>query len=231
MTRAIAVVTSMLTVAAPALGQSSVSPVHKFAWSENCGWINWRDAGTPEGASGVRVHSSFLSGFAWCENVGFLNVGDATPANGVSYANATGADFGVNLNPNTGALTGMAWGENIGWVNFAGGAAAGRAFAARLDQPNGRLRGYAWGENIGWINLDDGNEFVGLICLSDVDDGTGTGTPDGGVTIDDLLYYLFTFEAGSINADVDDGSGTGTQDGGVTIDDLLYYLARFEAGC
>ncbi|MGD9789660.1 MAG: GC-type dockerin domain-anchored protein [Phycisphaerales bacterium] len=70
-----------------------------------------------------------------------------------------------------------------------------------------------------------------LVCVADVDDGTGTGTPDGGVTIDDLLYYLNIFNLGSIAADVDDGSGTGTTDGGVTIDDLLYYLARFNAGC
>jgi hypothetical protein len=68
-------------------------------------------------------------------------------------------------------------------------------------------------------------------CVADMDDGSGTGTPDGGVTIDDLLYYLTVFEAGVIAADVDDGSGTGTPDGGVTIDDLLYYLVRFEAGC
>jgi len=68
-------------------------------------------------------------------------------------------------------------------------------------------------------------------CVADVDDGSGTGTPDGGVTIDDLLYYLGIFEAGSVAADVDDGSGTGTPDGGVTIDDLLYFLTRFEAGC
>jgi Tol biopolymer transport system component len=68
-------------------------------------------------------------------------------------------------------------------------------------------------------------------CVADLDDGSSTGTPDGGVTIDDLLYYLAIFEAGSINADVDDGSSTGTPDGGVTIDDLLYYLLRFEAGC
>ncbi|QQS09654.1 MAG: hypothetical protein IPK69_03260 [Phycisphaerales bacterium] len=68
-------------------------------------------------------------------------------------------------------------------------------------------------------------------CVADVDDGTGTGTPDGGVTIDDLLYYLGIFNAGSVSADVDDGSGTGTPDGGVTIDDLLYYLIRFNAGC
>lgn len=68
-------------------------------------------------------------------------------------------------------------------------------------------------------------------CVADFDDGSGTGTPDGGVTIDDLLFYLQVFEAGAIAADVDDGSSTGTRDGGVTIDDLLYYLTRFEAGC
>lgn len=68
-------------------------------------------------------------------------------------------------------------------------------------------------------------------CVADVDDGTGTGTPDGGVTIDDLLYYLGLFEAGDVRADVDDGTFTGTPDGGVTIDDLLYFLIRFEAGC
>jgi hypothetical protein len=68
-------------------------------------------------------------------------------------------------------------------------------------------------------------------CVADVDDGSGSGSPDGGVTIDDLLYYLTIFENGDVTADVDDGSGTGTPDGGVTIDDLIYYLTRFEAGC
>jgi hypothetical protein len=68
-------------------------------------------------------------------------------------------------------------------------------------------------------------------CPADVDDGSGTGTPDGGVTIDDLIYYLSLFEAGNVDADVDDGSGTGTPDGGVTIDDLIFYLTHFEGGC
>lgn len=68
-------------------------------------------------------------------------------------------------------------------------------------------------------------------CVADVDNGSGTGTPDGGVTIDDLLYYLSIFEAGNASADVDDGTMTGTSDGGVTIEDLLYYLFRYEAGC
>lgn len=70
-----------------------------------------------------------------------------------------------------------------------------------------------------------------VACAADMDDGSGLGVPDGGVTIDDLLYYLRTFEAGDLGGDIDDGSGQGTPDGGVTIDDLLYYLLRFEVGC
>lgn len=68
-------------------------------------------------------------------------------------------------------------------------------------------------------------------CPADFDDGSGTGSPDGGVTIEDLLYYLALFEQGVRAADVDDGSGTGTRDGGVTIEDLLYFLTRYQAGC
>lgn len=69
------------------------------------------------------------------------------------------------------------------------------------------------------------------MCIADVDDGSGTGEPDGGVTIEDLLYYLVIFADGGIASDVDDGTFTGTPDGGVTIEDLLYYLFRFERGC
>jgi hypothetical protein len=68
-------------------------------------------------------------------------------------------------------------------------------------------------------------------CVADRDDGSGTGTPDGGVGIEDLLYYIVEFDSGAVGADVDDGSGTGTRDGGVGIEDLLYFLVRFDAGC
>jgi hypothetical protein len=33
-------------------------------------------------------------------------------------------------------------------------------------------------------------------CPADVDDGSGTGTPDGGVTLDDLLFFLERLDAG-----------------------------------
>jgi hypothetical protein len=68
-------------------------------------------------------------------------------------------------------------------------------------------------------------------CVADFDDGSGSGTPDGGVTLDDLLYYLDLYAAGDVRADLDDGSFTGTRDGGVTLDDLLYFLAHYEVGC
>lgn len=69
------------------------------------------------------------------------------------------------------------------------------------------------------------------ICPADIDNGLGTGVCDGGVTIDDLVFFLAAFEAGDVRTDVDDGSGTGSPDGGLTVDDLLYFLQRFEAGC
>ncbi len=68
-------------------------------------------------------------------------------------------------------------------------------------------------------------------CPADLDDGSGTGTPDGGVDINDLLFFLAKYEAGDVAADLDDGSGTGTHDGGVDINDLLFFLTHYEAGC
>lgn len=69
-------------------------------------------------------------------------------------------------------------------------------------------------------------------CPADLDNGSGTGTPDDGVDINDLLYFLAAFEAGTAaGADLDNGSGTGTPDGGVDINDLLFFLSHFEAGC
>ncbi len=70
-----------------------------------------------------------------------------------------------------------------------------------------------------------------VLCLADVDNGSGVGVCDGGVDISDLLYYLTLFDAGAIEADLDDGSATGTPDGAVDISDLLYFLVRFDAGC
>ena len=55
--------------------------------------------------------------------------------------------------------------------------------------------------------------------------------PDGGVTVDDLLFFFLAFSAGDPRADLDDGTGSGLPDGGVTVDDMLYFLVRYNDGC
>lgn len=68
-------------------------------------------------------------------------------------------------------------------------------------------------------------------CPADRDDGLGRGISDGTVDVNDLLYFLVQFEAGTPAADLDDGSGTGTPDRGTDASDVLFFLTRFEAGC
>lgn len=68
-------------------------------------------------------------------------------------------------------------------------------------------------------------------CPADLANSGGQQGCDGGVDINDLLFFLSAFESGSVIVDLDDGSGNGIPDGGVDISDLLFFLARFEAGC
>lgn len=116
------------------------------------------------------------------------------------------------------------------YANFMGWRA--ESFAANLPAGPVTLRlsslspGYA-GPALDCISL----RGTTPICVADFDDGSGTGTRDGGVGIEDLLFYLGVYDLGATAADVDDGSGTGTRDGGVGIEDLLYYLQRYDAGC
>lgn len=79
--------------------------------------------------------------------------------------------------------------------------------------------------------IADLGAYEASYCIADLDDGSGSGIPDGAVTVDDLLFFLVGFENGLPVADVDNGLSSGRTDGGVTVDDLLYFLTRFEAGC
>lgn len=68
-------------------------------------------------------------------------------------------------------------------------------------------------------------------CPADLDDGSGTGVCDWGVSIDDLFYYLDLFGAGDRRADIADASGELGSDGQVTTEDLSLFLRRFVDGC
>lgn len=151
-----------------AIAQSNIDDGHKYAWCENVGWMNWRDANAAN--DGVVVGPDFLAGYIWAENVGWINLGSG---NG-PYANNNDTDFGVNILPG-GDLEGFAWGENIGWINFDTRAVA--PYRARFDLCVDRFGGHAWGENVGWINLDDAAHFVAL----------GPDCHKGDVACDDLI--------------------------------------------
>lgn len=52
----------------------------------------------------------------------------------------------------------------------------------------------------GAVTIDDLLFFLAAFEAGDIavdlDDGSGTGTPDEAVTVDDLLYFLVRFEGG-----------------------------------
>ncbi|MFO0830813.1 MAG: hypothetical protein U0637_03110 [Phycisphaerales bacterium] len=226
-----------LVAGSHALAQSNVQPGAMSSWSENCGWMNWHDAGPAPGDQGAVLHLSggFLSGFVWCENIGWVGLG----AGDGPYANTSGDNAGVNVDPGSGVLTGLAWGENVGWINFGGGALAEPPVPARLDIDAMRLRGYAWGENIGWINLDvpadaDGRyvAFVsGAVCDS-VDFNRDGIYPD----IQDIIDFIRVYSGGvcegqsagdpPCNADVDFNNDGILPD----IDDIFSLIRVFSGG-
>ncbi len=144
---------------------SNVLTTEKYAWGENVGWLNFRDANTH--ADGVYVGGSYLSGWIWGENIGWINVGNG----GGPYANTDDTNFGVNIDQTNGDLHGMAYAENVGWINFDGGALAAPPNPARYDTTAKRFRGYAWAANVGWINLDEtaSPQFVATASIKDCD--------------------------------------------------------------
>lgn len=208
---------TLLALAAPCLAQSNVDSTNKYAWTENTGWTNWRDANG--GADGVVIGPTFLRGFIWGENVGWINSGNGAGP----YSNTDNTNFGVNIGAG-GFLNGFAWGENIGWINFDTLAALGAGQAARYDTVAGRFRGYAWGENIGWVNLDDATRFVGGVSCCP---GNADKLP-GGVTFGDIAFILANFGNTYPNST---GGGDGNCDGAVNFTDVAVTLANFGSSC
>ena len=83
--------------------EGNISPVDKYAWSENAGWLNFRPTG-----GGVTVYSDHLEGYAWAENVGWIQLGAESGGGDPYYANANAGNWGVN-HDGAGKLSGYAW--------------------------------------------------------------------------------------------------------------------------
>lgn len=188
---------------------------HKYAWSENTGWINFE----PSYGPGVTVSDSGLTGYAWGENIGWINMDPN--------------QLGVT-NDGSGNLSGYAWGENIGWISFScanSGMCANVDYGVTIDPVTGVFSGYAWAENIGWISFysdgagpfsittswrcdydDDGliNSLENEICTDPDDaDTDDDGIPDG-IEDSNQNGTVDTGETDPCDADTD---GDGVQDG------------------
>ncbi len=211
-----------LILASVAGAETTISPSKKYAWGENIGWTNWRDANVADpnldNRQGARFYRTIMGGFVWGENIGWINLGNPANAVGGSYANTTGLNHGVNIDATTGVMSGFAWGENVGWINFNTVPTQG-AQGARYDRFTGRMSGFAWGENIGWINLGDTTHFI---C------GLGADlNGDGVVNTADLTRFL-----GSFGASLGPGArGDLNADGFINTIDLTIFLGQFSLGC
>ncbi len=205
---------------AVSFADTDIDTVDRFAWAENVGWLNWRDANN--GADGVEVRGDHLAGYIWGENIGWINVGNGSGP----YANTDNTNFGVNIAVD-GSLSGFAWGENVGWINFSGGAMAAPPQPARLDAGAMRFFGYAWGENIGWINLDDSGKFVGVdialsLCTADLQG-------DFDVDLDDFSIFIAQFGNGPVECAL--GCTADLEgDDDVDLDDFSIFIAQFGNG-
>jgi hypothetical protein len=176
------------------------------------------------GVSGRNLAS--WNGTAWTiRNAGILN---PTVEEVLAFGQLSGDLFCATSQIVSGAPVSRVYKWNGSAWSIAGGTADGYIFT--LFPYSGKLQ---VGGSFLHAGRADSRYWAQLACVcpADLDDGSGAGTPDGGVTIDDLIYFLVMFDAGNLAADIDDGSGLALPDGGVTIDDLLYFLARYEIGC
>ena len=74
----------------------TILSTHKYAWSDNVGYINFEN---------VIVGDTALSGYAWSTNTGFIKLNPS---------------LGGVLNDGNGHLSGSAWGEGLGYIDFSG---------------------------------------------------------------------------------------------------------------
>lgn len=166
----------LLTLVAAGLAhaESTISSTNRHAWAANLGWIDFRPE-RPSPGDGFRFGEFSCSGYLWSPNIGWIDCGDGTPADGVSYANQDGSDFGVN-HYGTGDLYGLAWAPNAGWINFGWATLdPGNPNRPRVNLVTGEFTGLVWSANGGWINLGGGQLKTISMQIADSD---GDGISD-----------------------------------------------------
>jgi len=136
---------------------NEISDFHRFAWSENSGWLNFKST-----HANATVFADHLEGYVWAENVGWIRLGTHSNGGAHTYSNDGTDTYGVN-NDGFGNLSGYAWGENIGWVNFNPSHSQ-----VTIDPMTGDFDGYAWAENIGWVHFQNTSRSYKVTQTTDV---------------------------------------------------------------
>lgn len=222
-----------------------------FTTSGDCGFTLTQDASTifysvaQDRANDLLVRVSVSGNFA---NVGQIIrsdnvitdiIGLAMSDQGVLFALDTTDDSLLRINPDTGAATKVGpFGVPVGGegeLDFDPTTnelfmAAGY-ITSRIYSVNTTTGAATWAGDLPFVTSAIAFAGTTTTCPMDLDDGSGLGTRDGAVNIDDLLFFLRKFEAGSVAVDLDNGTSTGTPNGAVDIDDLLFFLVNFENGC
>jgi hypothetical protein len=153
---------------------STINATNHYAWSGNTGWIDFRSE-RPNVGDGFQFGEFSCSGYLWSPNLGWINCGDGSPADGVQYANANNADFGVN-HSGTGDLYGLAWAPNVGWINFGWWTLEPtNTNRPHVNLATGEFSGSVWSANCGWINLGNGQLKTDRMDIVDTD---GDGISD-----------------------------------------------------
>lgn len=141
-----------LLLAAPPLVAETVQPDHRWAWSQNTGWIDARPLG--ENGPGLHVSGGIVSGWLYSPNIGWIS---ASCRNTDSCQQVS---FGLKLEviadqPGLLRLTGHMWSENAGWIvahcNNSTYSCEEVDFGLQVDRATGLIKGSAWSENLGWI--------------------------------------------------------------------------------
>ncbi len=177
-----------------------------------------------------------------CQDVATLD-GDYDPTSPGSMAGSTNGQWQQYTRRWSVRDIRWTWYRNAfgsGPTDCAGGTGEGCACVPLTDVPSRiKITPSRWSTMVtspGGVVFIDDLEYL-PICRADLDDGSGTGNPDGGVDINDLLYFLAEYEAGTTGADLSGLSGPngeellGFPDCGVDINDLLFFLAHYEGGC
>jgi photosystem II stability/assembly factor-like uncharacterized protein len=152
------------------------------------------------------------SGCDGVDGVGGHSLPDC-PVNAVAIRSVPGERRLVIVGTDQGAY--FTYDDGSHWYKYGVGMPNSPIYDVVLDLPHNQLLASTMGRGV-WRTTPP--------CLADIDDGSGTGTPDGIVDNRDFIAFFKWLANGQGNIDMDG-------DGEITDADIALFLAHFQSGC